>query len=148
MDPKKFYGSRPRTFLALVPENPHDSDADLSDEDDKVEDPNYLQPQSDAEVVRDHSFESLDEEEMPSTSTSSTPPPLFTDKMIQHIAVQTNLYAAQELGDPIKTSPEEIEDFLAILLFMGVFNFPAIDDYWDLESRFDVTADTMSSISV
>ncbi|KAL7405160.1 hypothetical protein ABVT39_024706 [Epinephelus coioides] len=213
MDPKKFYGSRPRTFLALEPENPHDSDADLSDEDDKVEDPDYLPLQSDAEVVGDHSFESLDEEEMPSTSTSSTPLPrkkkkkgknklktvnmpelddspdprsssgsktgtrriwkhtdieqfqvpdssfvppdaiktpfqyfktVFTDEMIQHIAVQTNLYSAQELGDPIKTSPEEIEDFLAILLFMGVFNFPAIDDYWDLESRFDVIADTMS----
>ena len=44
---------------------------------------------------------------------------LFTDKIIEHIAQQTNLYSAQELGDPIKTSPQEIEDFLAILLFMG-----------------------------
>ncbi|KAL7393908.1 hypothetical protein ABVT39_017573 [Epinephelus coioides] len=72
MDSKKCYGSRPRTFLALVPENPHDSDADLSDED-EVEDPDYLPPQSYAEVVGDHSFESLDEEEMPSTSTSLIP---------------------------------------------------------------------------
>uniref|UniRef100_A0A3B5LLW8 PiggyBac transposable element-derived protein domain-containing protein n=1 Tax=Xiphophorus couchianus TaxID=32473 RepID=A0A3B5LLW8_9TELE len=48
---------------------------------------------------------------------------LFTDEMIEHIAHHTNLYSAQELGDPIKTSPEEIEHFLAILLFMGVFDF-------------------------
>ncbi|XP_061591810.1 piggyBac transposable element-derived protein 2-like [Cololabis saira] len=211
MDTKEFYGLRPRNFLALVPENPHDSDADLSDEEDKTEDPDYLPAQSAAEVIGDHSFESLDEEEMPSTSSTAPPrkkkkkgknqlktvhmqelddPPdprhssgsktgtrriwnhtdigkfqapdssfvlpdaiktpfqyfktLFTDEMIQHIAVQTNLYSAQELGDPIETSPEEIEDFLAMLLFMGIFNFPAIDDYWDLDSRFDVTADIMS----
>lgn len=64
--------------------------------------------------------------------------------MIQHIAVQMNLYSAHELGDPMKTSPEEIENFLSMLLFMGVFNFQAINDYWDLESRFDAIADTMS----
>uniref|UniRef100_A0A3B4G8X8 PiggyBac transposable element-derived protein domain-containing protein n=1 Tax=Pundamilia nyererei TaxID=303518 RepID=A0A3B4G8X8_9CICH len=59
---------------------------------------------------------------------------LFTDEMIDHIAYHTNLYSAQELGDTIKTSPKEIEDFLAILLFMGVFNFPSLEDYWHHES--------------
>lgn len=68
---------------------------------------------------------------------------LFTDEMITHISEQTSLYAAQELGDPISTSPEEIEKFLAMLLFMGVFSFPAIDDYWCIESRFSVIADIM-----
>ncbi|XP_042081882.1 piggyBac transposable element-derived protein 2-like [Haplochromis burtoni] len=66
---------------------------------------------------------------------------LFTDEMIDHIAYHTNLYSAQELGDTIKTSPKEIEDFLAILLFMGVFNFPSLEDYWQHESRFSVIAD-------
>uniref|UniRef100_A0A3P9DBQ9 PiggyBac transposable element-derived protein domain-containing protein n=1 Tax=Maylandia zebra TaxID=106582 RepID=A0A3P9DBQ9_9CICH len=68
---------------------------------------------------------------------------LFTDEMIDHIAYHTNLYSAQELGDTIKTSPKEIEDFLAILLFMGVFNFPSLEDYWHHESRFSVIADIM-----
>uniref|UniRef100_A0A671W251 PiggyBac transposable element-derived protein domain-containing protein n=1 Tax=Sparus aurata TaxID=8175 RepID=A0A671W251_SPAAU len=68
---------------------------------------------------------------------------LFTDEMIIHISEQTNLYAAQELGDPISTSPEEIEKYLAMLLFMGVFSFPAIDDYWSTESRFSLIADIM-----
>ncbi|XP_034533121.1 piggyBac transposable element-derived protein 3-like [Notolabrus celidotus] len=63
--------------------------------------------------------------------------------MIEHIAHHTNLYSAQELGDPIKTSPEEIEDFLAILLYMGVFNFPSLEDYWHHESRFNIIADIM-----
>lgn len=66
---------------------------------------------------------------------------LFTDKMIEHIAHHTNLYSAQELGDPIKTSPEEIEDFLTILLFMGVLNFPATEDYWHHDTCFDLIAD-------
>uniref|UniRef100_A0A3B4A5I8 PiggyBac transposable element-derived protein domain-containing protein n=1 Tax=Periophthalmus magnuspinnatus TaxID=409849 RepID=A0A3B4A5I8_9GOBI len=68
---------------------------------------------------------------------------LFTDEMILHIAHQTNLYSAHELGDPIKTNPCEIEDFLAMLLFMGVFNFPAMEDYWHPASRFKLTADIM-----
>lgn len=64
--------------------------------------------------------------------------------MIEHITHHTNLYSAQELGDPIKTSCEEIEDFLAILLFVGVFHFPAIEDYWHRASRFNLIADIMS----
>ncbi|XP_069025011.1 piggyBac transposable element-derived protein 3-like [Embiotoca jacksoni] len=68
---------------------------------------------------------------------------LFTDQMIEHIAHHTNLYSAHELGDPIKTSPEDIEDFLARLLFMGVFNFPALEDYWHHASRFDLIAGIM-----
>uniref|UniRef100_A0A671LFG7 PiggyBac transposable element-derived protein domain-containing protein n=1 Tax=Sinocyclocheilus anshuiensis TaxID=1608454 RepID=A0A671LFG7_9TELE len=67
----------------------------------------------------------------------------FTDEMIQHVAHHTNLYSAQELGDPIKTSPEEIEDFLSMLLFVGVFKFPSLEDYWHNESRFSVIADIM-----
>uniref|UniRef100_A0A672YEF1 PiggyBac transposable element-derived protein domain-containing protein n=1 Tax=Sphaeramia orbicularis TaxID=375764 RepID=A0A672YEF1_9TELE len=67
----------------------------------------------------------------------------FTDDMIEHIAYHTNLYSAQELGDQIKTSPKEIEHFLAMLLFMGVFNFPSLEDYWHHESRFNVIADIM-----
>lgn len=209
MDAKTFYGARPRTHLALVPENPQDSDVDLSDDDDPLEDPDYHPTQ--AEGISDSSFESLDEEEAPSTSRSSTQPPckksrkgkntlktvslreprepgpssssgtnqstrriwkhedieefqvpdsrfeppdavhtpfqyfklIFTDEMIEHIAHHTNLYSAQELGDPVKTSPEEIVDFLAILLFMGVFNFPSVEDYWHHVSRFSVIADIM-----
>ncbi|XP_028324766.1 piggyBac transposable element-derived protein 3-like [Gouania willdenowi] len=212
MDAKTFYGARPRTLLALVPENPQDSDGDLSD-DDPTDDPDYLPtPEDDS---GDTSFDSMDEEPIASTSSSPEPPSkkrrkgknslktvslaeledepgpkstsgtkmgtkkgarrpwryedieafqvpgssfnppdaiktpfqyfktLFTDEMIAHISQHTNLYSAQELGDPIRTSSQEIERFLSMLLFMGVFNFPAIDDYWHHESRFSVIADTM-----
>lgn len=209
MDAKSFYGARPRTLLALIPDNPQDSDADLSDGDDCVEDPDYQPTQ--AEENGESSFESMDEEEVVPRSTCPEPLPrkksrrgkntlktvslleledtpdpssppaqnkgrriwksedieaanvpdasfeppdavktpfqyfkaLFTDEMIEHIAHHTNLYSTQELGDPIKTNPGEIEDFLAILLFMGVFNFPAMEDYWHHESRFNMIADIM-----
>uniref|UniRef100_A0A9J7Z3Z2 PiggyBac transposable element-derived protein domain-containing protein n=1 Tax=Cyprinus carpio carpio TaxID=630221 RepID=A0A9J7Z3Z2_CYPCA len=210
MDVNSFYGTRTRTLQALVPENPQDSDADLSDVDDPIEDPDYHPVRE--EVAGDSSFESLDEDDAPSTSTSSKKLPckkrrkgkhtlktvslkepedspgssspsgphngtrriwkhedieefqvtearfeppvvvqspfqyfrmLFTDEMIQHVAHHTNLYSAQELGDPIKTNPEEIEDFLSMLLFMGVFKFPSLEDYWHHESRFSVIADIM-----
>ena len=64
---------------------------------------------------------------------------LFTDEMTEHIAQQTNLYSAQELGEPIKTSPEEFVKFLAMLLFMGIFNFLAMEDYWHHKSHISVS---------
>lgn len=90
--------------------------------------------------VSDSSFEHPDEVKTPFQYFKT----LFTDEMIEHITHHTNLYSAQELGDPIKTSCEEIEDFLAMLLFMGVFNFPAMEDYWHGASRFDLIAHIMS----
>ncbi|XP_057687682.1 uncharacterized protein LOC130913594 isoform X1 [Corythoichthys intestinalis] len=68
---------------------------------------------------------------------------LLTDGMIQHIAFQTNLYSAQKLGDPIKHKPSEIEDFLGMLFFMGILQFPTIADYRCPASHFDVIADIM-----
>ncbi|GAA6225105.1 piggyBac transposable element-derived protein 2-like isoform X1 [Lates japonicus] len=83
MDAKTFYGTRPCIPLALVPENPHDSDADLSDsDDDPIEDPDYQPIQS--EGTGDSSFESLDEEESPSTSRSSTQPPRKKSRKSKH----------------------------------------------------------------
>lgn len=74
MDTKTFYGTRPHTRLALIPENPQDSDADLTDDDDDpTEDPDQQSTQ--AGGSGGSSSESLDEEEAPSTSTSSTHPP-------------------------------------------------------------------------
>ncbi|KAL6118038.1 uncharacterized protein ACO6RY_15715 [Pungitius sinensis] len=46
MDAKSFYGARQRNVLALVPEIPQDSDADLSDDDDQIEDPDYQPTQA------------------------------------------------------------------------------------------------------
>ncbi|MEQ2184274.1 hypothetical protein GOODEAATRI_006129 [Goodea atripinnis] len=82
MDSKTFYSARLHVPLALVPANPHDSDADLSDDDDPILDPDYQPIQ--AEYSSDTSFESLDEEEPPSTSRSSKQPPCKRHKMGKH----------------------------------------------------------------
>ncbi|XP_024858094.1 uncharacterized protein LOC108249818 isoform X2 [Kryptolebias marmoratus] len=203
MDTKAFYDTRPHVPLALVPANPQDSDADLSDPDD-----DYQLTQAD-----DRSDRSSDEDEAPSASRSSVQPPrkepkkvkhtlktvcleemedtanpsspsgpnqsttriwnhedieefevpnpkfeppeavhppfwyfrmFFTDEMIEHVAHHTNLYSAQELADPVQTSPKEMKDFVAILLYMGVFSFPSLEDYWHHDSRFSAVADIMS----
>uniref|UniRef100_A0A8D0A1K3 PiggyBac transposable element-derived protein domain-containing protein n=1 Tax=Sander lucioperca TaxID=283035 RepID=A0A8D0A1K3_SANLU len=128
MDAKSFYGSRPWNFLALVPEDPQDSEADLTMEELDVA------PMSPPFTKKKKMAEKKDKEYFKR---------LFTDEMIQHIAHQTNLYSVQELGDLIKTNPGEIEDFLAMLLLMGVFDFPAMEDYWHPASRFNMIADIM-----
>lgn len=53
---------------------------------------------------------------------------LFTDSMIERIAHRTSLDSAHEVGDPISTRPRQTEDFLTIVLLMGVSNFPARQD--------------------
>ena len=63
MDTKTFYGARPHTFLALMPENPQDFDAGLSDDNDQIDDPDYQPTQ--AEESRDTSFNSMDGERLP-----------------------------------------------------------------------------------
>uniref|UniRef100_A0A8C2EAB2 PiggyBac transposable element-derived protein domain-containing protein n=1 Tax=Cyprinus carpio TaxID=7962 RepID=A0A8C2EAB2_CYPCA len=69
---------------------------------------------------------------------------LFTDQMIEHITEHTNQYSVQQTGTSINTTVAEMEDFLSILLYMGVFEFPSLEDYWACESRFPPVADTMS----
>ncbi|XP_051972529.1 uncharacterized protein LOC127636150 [Xyrauchen texanus] len=97
MDVKSFYGSRPRTFLALVPENPEDSDADLSD-DDPVDDPDYLP--TPAEESGDTSFDSLDEEEVASTSSSSKPPSKKKMRMGKNSLKTVSLAELQDTPEP------------------------------------------------
>ena len=70
MDTKTFYGARPHTFLALMPENPQDFDAGLSDDNDQIDDPDYQPTQ--AEESRDTSFDSMDGGEAATAHSSST----------------------------------------------------------------------------
>ncbi|CAB4061518.1 unnamed protein product [Lepeophtheirus salmonis] len=73
MDTKLFYDAKPPTFLVLVQENPKDSDVKLSDDDECIDDPDYHPTQ--AEEARYTSFESMNEEQVGSTSTFPKVPP-------------------------------------------------------------------------
>lgn len=58
---------------------------------------------------------------------------LFPEELITHITEQTNLYALQKFGDPVKfkkTTNDEIKIFLGINILMGIKKLPAIKDYW------------------
>lgn len=64
---------------------------------------------------------------------------LFTDQMIEHITEHTNQYSVQQTGTSVNTTVAEIEYFLSILLYMGVFEFPSLEDYWTMSvKRFKV----------
>ncbi|KAL7634844.1 UNVERIFIED_CONTAM: hypothetical protein RMT77_015221 [Armadillidium vulgare] len=61
----------------------------------------------------------------------------FSDKLMSHIAEQTNIYCIQEKVKKnlncslIDTDQNEIEQFLGILLFMGIYPLPQYRMYWN-----------------
>ena len=70
----------------------------------------------------------------------------FNDGLMEHISYQSNLYATQKsVNTTFTTSPQEIMNFIAILLYMGVMPLPSLDDYWSLKTRVPQVANLMSS---
>ena len=67
----------------------------------------------------------------------------FDDDLIELIAHQTNLYHMQTNGTTLNVTADEIKDFLAIHLIMGVVNLPAYTDYWSKMLRYNKVADVM-----
>lgn len=102
MDTKTFYGAKQVTSLALIPENPEDSDADLSDDDDQIDVPDY-QP-TPTEESEDTSFGSMDEGEAPSTSSSSRPPPQKQRRKEKNNLKTVSLVEPVDITDPCSPS--------------------------------------------
>ena len=70
----------------------------------------------------------------------------FTDELLENIAYQTNLYATQKtVNTTFKTTPDEIMNYIAVLLYMGVVPMPSLDDYWGVKTRVPQVANLMSS---
>jgi hypothetical protein len=67
----------------------------------------------------------------------------FPEDLITHITVQTNLYSVQLTGKSIKVTEEDIKDFLAINILMGVVVLPSYKDYWKTSYRYPKIADIM-----
>ena len=68
----------------------------------------------------------------------------FDDPLFQHIADQTNLYSVQQTGDSIKTTKQEIEQYVGILMMMSIIQLPQVRMYWATETRVSSIADIMS----
>lgn len=68
----------------------------------------------------------------------------FPKSLIEDIVTNTNLYSVQELGRSIKVNSEEMTDFLAINILMGIVDMPSYKDYWKISLRYAKIADLMS----
>lgn len=68
----------------------------------------------------------------------------FDDGILNMITEQSNLYSTQTIGRSLNFSTQDIKDFIAINLIMGIVNMPAYTDYWCQEFRFSQIADVMT----
>ncbi|XP_070814262.1 piggyBac transposable element-derived protein 3-like [Chaetodon trifascialis] len=66
----------------------------------------------------------------------------FSPQVIRHITYQTNLYATQK---DVTTTEDEMLNFVAILIYMGIVELPSVDDYWAMDTRVPQVANLMSS---
>lgn len=70
----------------------------------------------------------------------------FGPQVIEHITYQTNLYATQkDVNTTFTTTKDEMMNFVAILLYMGIAKLLSVDDYWAMETRVPQVANLMSS---
>lgn len=71
---------------------------------------------------------------------------LFDEKVLSHIVNQTNIYAAQNNKHDLKVTLEEIQTFIAILLFSGYHELPRQKNYWssDEDLKCDLITQNMS----
>lgn len=65
------------------------------------------------------------------------------DDVIEMIPEETNLYSTQSTGKSINVTKQDIKDFIAINLLMGIVNLPAYTDYWSQEFRYSEIANVM-----
>ena len=68
----------------------------------------------------------------------------FDDDLIAHLSHQTNIYSVQKSGTSVNTTPDEMEQYLGILLMTGIIKMPQYRMYWSSETRIPVIADSMS----
>ena len=68
----------------------------------------------------------------------------FSDDLIAHIVEQTILYSMQRSNKNVNTNSSEIEQFIGILLMMGIVKYPQYHMHWSPETRIPAIADCMS----
>ena len=49
------------------------------------------------------------------------------DQLIAHISEQTNLYSVQTNGSSVATDSNEIEQYIGVLLIMGIYKIPSTE---------------------
>ncbi|KAF0751882.1 piggyBac transposable element-derived protein 2-like isoform X1 [Aphis craccivora] len=68
----------------------------------------------------------------------------FSDEMFDLIHLETNKYAIQKNASTAKISYSEIQQYVGILVFIGVVKMPATRLYWSNNCRYNKIVDVMS----
>lgn len=68
----------------------------------------------------------------------------FSNDVMTLVTEQTNLYSTQATGKSISLSENELQDFLAIHILMGIVKMPSYLDYWSHKFRYSQVADIMT----
>lgn len=82
-------------------------------------------------------------------STSKVRSPLqyffsfFSPDIITDIINETNAYSIQKTGRSIQVTHNDLRDFLAIHIMMGIVPMNSYLDYWSVKYRYDKVADVM-----
>ena len=72
-----------------------------------------------------------------------SPYDIFSQFWSNEITEQTNLFSVTKKRKSVNTNVSEIEQFLGIHMMMGIFRLPAYSNYWAVETRVNVIADTL-----
>ena len=67
----------------------------------------------------------------------------INDEILEYISEQTNIYAMQTDGKELGITQSDIEQFIGIQLFTGIYSCPSYRMYWQNTSRFSAIADVM-----
>nr|CAH7715222.1 unnamed protein product [Callosobruchus chinensis] len=67
----------------------------------------------------------------------------FSDDLVEMAVDNTNLYSVQQTGKSICFTVDEMRDFLAIQILMGIVEMPAYTDYWSQKFRYNDIAEVM-----
>ena len=67
----------------------------------------------------------------------------FDPELFDVIADETNLYSVQETGKSVGTNPDEIEQFIGIIVQMGILKYPQYRMYWPPKTRSPIIANVM-----
>ena len=66
---------------------------------------------------------------------------LFSEDILEHIVLQTNLYSNRDQNNPhFMVSTEEMRSFFEVLLLTGYYSLPEEHHYWSTKSGFGVPA--------
>ena len=60
------------------------------------------------------------------------------------LAEQTNIFSVQKTGSSLNTTAEEIEQLIAIEIYISITDFLNFCMYWANETRYPIIADIMS----